>query len=413
MAEQNGNQNGDGPTPPPICKRCNTNPSVINLRSEHMCGTCFDKYTRSKCIKRTETYRVRYNPPDTDTTPRRLLLPLSFGISSITLLHLLNAQLQTQLERTSRTGFVLLVMYVDESAIDPSVPTGDTSIRAVQARFPDVGEYMVAKLEGIYEFSHAVKSFEMGAAATPQQHTDWEGRLKELIAALPTPSSRMDVLQILRTRLMVELARKHACEAVLWGDTTTRLAEKTLAETAKGRGFSIPWQTADGESPFGVKFLYPLRDLLKKEVAVYVSLDLPTPLRPLCFAVPQEGEGEEGEGGRKKYAAVGKGITIDELMTQYFEGIEGQYPSIVANVVRTAGKLVTEGGVVRIGRCKICGLPRDGGGGELVLDAETKLGESSNREANGNGHGEKKEGSDMCYGCARSVHGAKTYEWPL
>ena len=356
-----------------------------------------------------EAYRVRYNPPDIDTSPRRLLLPLSFGISSITLLHLLNTQFQNQLARTTRTGFVLVVVHIDESAIDPTVPPGEESMRAVQERFPGLGEYLVVKLEGIYEFSSAVKAFEIDAGGSGGGG-DWEEKLKGLLGALPTPTSRMDVLQILRTRLITGLARKHACEAVLWGDTTTRLAEKTLAETAKGRGFSIPWQTSDGDSPYGVKFLYPLRDLLKKELAVYVSLDVPTPLRPLCFGVAEEGE------GKKKYAAVGKGITIDELMTQYFEGIEKQYPSIVANVVRTAGKLVTEGGVVRIRRCKICGLPRDGGGGELVLDAETKLGESSS-EVNGNGNGnrnrEKKEGDSMCYGCARSVHGAKPYEWPL
>jgi len=332
-------------------------------------------------------------------------------MSSTTLLHLLNSQLQNQLARTTRTGFVLVVVHIDESAVDPTVPPGEESMRAVQERFPGLGEYLVVKLEGIYEFSGAVKAFEIGVGGSGRGGGggDWKEQLQGLLGALPTPTSRMDVLQILRTRLITGLARKHACEAILWGDTTTRLAEKTLAETAKGRGFSIPWQTSDGDSPYGVKFLYPLRDLLKKELAVYVLLDVPTPLRPLCFGVAEEEE------GKRKYAAVGKGITIDELMTQYFEGIERQYPSIVANVVRTAGKLVTEGGMVRIRRCKICGLPRDGGGGELVLDAETKFGESSSGEVNGSGSGNGKgrEGDDMCYGCARSVHGAKPYEWPL
>ncbi|PWW74824.1 hypothetical protein C7212DRAFT_297968 [Tuber magnatum] len=392
MTEQNITSNET--TVSTLCKRCSASPSVVNLRTEHLCSNCFDKYIRSKCIKRMEAYRVRYSPPDTDTSPRRLLLPLSFGISSTTLLHLLNSQLQNQLARTTRTGFVLVVVHIDESAIDSTVPPGEESMRAVQERFPDVGEYLVVKLEGVYEFPSAVRAFEMGAEGS--RGGDWKEKLKDLLGALPSPTSRMDVLRILRTRLIAGLAQKHACEAVLWGDTTTRLAEKTLAETAKGRGFSVPWQTSDGDSPYGIKFLHPLRDLLKKELAVYVSLEAPTPLHPLCFGVAK---------GKKKYAAVGKGITIDELMTQYFEGIEGQYPSIVANVVRTAGKLVTEGGVVRIGRCKICGLPRDGGGGELVLDAGTKLGEGSSGEVNGNG-------SDMCYGCARSVHGARPYERP-
>lgn len=212
----------------------------------------------------------------------------------------------------------------------------------------------------------------------------------------------MDILHILRTRLVTSLARRHSCDAVLWGDSTTRLAEKALAETAKGRGFSLPWQTEDGDSPYGVEILYPLRDILKKEIATYVTLDLPTPLAPLCVGYVRE----------PKYAPAGKGITVDELMTQYFTVVEGQYPSIVANVVRTVGKLVTEDGVVRLERCRICGLPKDGGSGGLVLAADARDG----RKSGGRGEDRKTNKpteSNMCYGCARSVHGAEPYEWPL
>ncbi|RAL68532.1 hypothetical protein DID88_007259 [Monilinia fructigena] len=38
-------------------------------------------------------------------------------------------------------------------------------------------------------------------------------------------------------------------------------------------------------------------------------------------------------------SASSKSTTIDDLMAQYFESVEENFPSIVANVVRTSSKL--------------------------------------------------------------------------
>src|SRR4051812_17162591 len=177
-------------------------------------------------------------------------------------------------------------------------------------------------------------------------------KLDRLLLSLPSASSRSDITSILRTRLLVEVAKENGCESILWGDTTTRLAEKTLAETAKGRGFSLPWQVADGVSPFGVRFNYPVRDLLKKELITYATLVSP-PLTDLVIspslAVP--------------IVASSKSTTIDDLMTQYFESVEENYPSIVANVVRTSSKLKPLTGEETTS-CGLCGLPvAEGTGG--------------------------------------------------
>lgn len=162
----------------------------------------------------------------------------------------------------------------------------------------------------------------------------------------------------------------------------------------------------DANACAGVKFHYPLRDLLKSELVNYVSLELPgapAPLLPLCVAY--SAQPKHSAAG----AASGRNITIDELMTQYFESIETQYPSIVANVVRTAGKLQPLRGNANGESCRICGLPGDGAGGDMTLSALTL-----NAQANDGGkpdNGNKRSG--MCYGCARSTYGAASYDWPL
>jgi cytoplasmic tRNA 2-thiolation protein 2 len=208
-------------------------------------------------------------------------------------------------------------------------------------------------------------------------------RLQALIGSLPSATSRADVVATLKTRLLVDVAKINGCEGILFGDSTTRLAEKTLTETAKGRGFSLPWQISDGMSPYGITFNYPLRDLLKKELMKFSKI---TPLLNdlIIYREPSI------------FSASSKQTTIDDLMIQYFESVEENYPSIVANVVRTSSKLKPLTGD-ETEDCGMCGLPVAegtdgifGGGGDQNSDS---------RPARDN------RLKILCYGCSRSING--------
>lgn len=210
-----------------------------------------------------ESFRVRYAPNDTGVivpTQTTLLVPLSFGVSSIALLNLISNQLKAQRQRSNgQTGYNCLVVHVDESCVDPSVPSQE-SIKAVQERFSDIGTFIALNIEDIYDFRNVAREIELDHGLDEEKSGsdafDKKKVLMHLLSSLSSTTSRMDILSILRTRLIVEVAKKEGCAAILWGDSTTRLAQKTLAETAKGRGFSIPWQTSDGDSPFGTYFSY-------------------------------------------------------------------------------------------------------------------------------------------------------------
>ena len=135
-------------------------------------------------------------------------------------------------------------------------------------------------------------------------------------------------------------------------------------------------------------FYHPLRDVFKKELAVFVREIADAPLRELAIAhsdVPKHSVAA---------ATSGRNITVGELLTQYFEGMECQYPSTVSNVVRMGDNLkVAETGEKP---CVICGLPiEEEGGSGLTL-------------------GEEHDGTprSMCYGCARSTHGATQLSFP-
>jgi cytoplasmic tRNA 2-thiolation protein 2 len=196
-----------------------------------------------------------------------LLLPISFGVSSTTLLSFLDTQLKEKRRgHKNRTRYQLLVCHIDETFLEPTSP-GRGQLDTVRERFPEAGRYSAVGLEEVYGFNGVVaevleNEVEADGENQANGHIEEEeqtnaSKLRNLLSSIPTTTSRMDIARILRTRLIVEVAKQEGCQGILWGDTATRLAEKTFAETAKGRGFSLPWQISDGPTPYGIPLFPP------------------------------------------------------------------------------------------------------------------------------------------------------------
>ncbi|MCJ1403714.1 cytoplasmic tRNA 2-thiolation protein 2 [Xylographa trunciseda] len=352
-------------------------------------------YVGSKVVKRMDGYKVR--SPTKDTLPK-ILLSLSRGVSSLTLLYLLDQQLRIQRERTSRVGYELCVLYVtEEEFVGAAKENVSESIDLIKARFP-LHKYTAISLEEAYHYppsfgeDHMSNTFALSRQSGLLGSSPPRECLRDVLALLPSPSSRTDMIQILRTRLVVGYAKDAGCESIIWGDSTTRLAERILAETAKGRGFSIPWQTADGLSPYGINFMFPMRDMLRKEIKIYSTLTTP-PLDELILEAIRS----------QSSPASSKDTTIDNLMIQYFESVELNYPSIVANVVRTSGKLKPAPNSPLSTLCRICSLPvangtqslHTWGGDQVDTTVASNVTSVSSTEP-----------GVTCYGCSQSIRGS-------
>lgn len=345
---------------------------------KNSCRECFARYVHTKAIKRLETFRVNFHANE----ERKVLLPLTFGVSSTTLLHILDLHLKTQMSKTGRTGFALSVVAIGSA--DGALPV-DCLLEKVRKQYPG-HEYAVLPLHDVFRAvpdDAALRDLIPGFAEGHKPNN--QEQLTRLIDSLTSATARADVLSTLRTRLIVEHAKSAGCQSILWGDSTTTLAEKTLAETCKGRGYSLPWQVADGKSPFGVYFHYPLRDVLKKELVSYIDL-AEAGLASLLY---------EPSPGATRASTSSKNTTIDDLMKQYFESVEENFPSIVSNVVRTSGKLEVPAGANSDPRCGLCDMPVPGGrfgihgwgGYQQDNGVETSSATSQN----------------ICYGCTRSL----------
>ena len=351
-------------------------------------------YVTSKVAKRMDSFKVR---GASDRKPR-LLLPVSFGVSSTTLLHILDQHLQVQLERTKRTGYELFILFVDQSTVEGQGNTQDI-VNVLEQKYSE-HTFIKASLHDIFKFpiNLSVLGQDQGIAQSererpgspvPASHAE---KLREMLSSLPSPSSRADMTIVLRSQLVIAIAKENGCESILWGDSTTRLAERTLAETAKGRGYSLPWQTADGPSPHGISFNFPMRELLRKEIITYSNLTNP-PLTTLIQELSSES------------SVSSKDTTIDDLMSQYFQSVETNYPSIVANVVRTTGRLTAPVATDTFSQCGICGLP-------VAPGSQGLHGWGGDQAPKLNGSPPTDSASTistvLCYGCARTTLGSES-----
>jgi cytoplasmic tRNA 2-thiolation protein 2 len=377
---------------------------------------CFTKFIAGKCIKQIGLLGKETRHPQSTTggpppTTRRYLLGLSLGVSSTVLLHLLNENIEFQLAKGRNAPFELSVVHICNAMLYErqtiSSPTQQALSRLAQ-RYPRF-EFQCIPL------SAALADVDLASLPLPPgTTTNTSKSIQTLLTTLPTAASREDILRLLTRQALVSLARTQHCQALLLGHSTTALAELTLAETAKGRGYALPWLINDGPAPSpspsqvsedkdkdkdkdkGLLIYHPLRDALRKELVTYAGLTDP----PLTELVVSGGAEGQQDGAAAAAAVVShRDLTIEEVMGRYFADVEENYPSVVANVARTTGKLVRAGAGDEAGRggerCGLCGMPLDEVGderwrGELGLGTGRTTVEGQGR---------------LCYGCERSTAG--------
>lgn len=329
---------------------------------------------------------------------KNYLLGLSFGPSSSSLLHILEETIQFQINKRNSASYQVTVVHVDTSLAPPSTSEPDSEasrlLRRYQERYPRFSYECVdlSYVLGLKTIDWSIlPSMETGTATSPLE------KLAGFFGKLPSHTSRADILRLFIRHILIAKAVEHSCTALLLGYSTTAIAELTLGETAKGRGYSLPWQVNDGMFPIAhyppedpdpenkseprsgtssIAIYSPARDVFRRELVTYSTLTDP----PLSDLIPEVTE--------KTGSVVShKELSIEDVMARYFEDVETNYPSVVANVARTTGKLDRPQGA---DRCRLCGTVLDEQGDERW---KGEIGD------HGGGHT-----GMLCYGCDRSIY---------
>ncbi|KAL4904827.1 hypothetical protein BDW74DRAFT_22312 [Aspergillus multicolor] len=354
------------------CVDCRNADSVLTIRGRSLCRECYIRFVGYKVFKRMEKYRLRRDLPMNGPCP--VLLPLSYGLSSSVLLHMVHAQIERLHSKPhAPPGFELQVLIVEPSSISPLSPPHNEAFQLLQQQYPHAS-FTKLPLHGVFEHvpglgdilkEYAGPGFTDDVSLSPKDHLD------AFRASITSATSIADVDSVLLNRLIVSFAKSLGCLGIIWGDSDDRLAAKTLASVSKGRGSSLTWQVSDGTSPFGLEFTFPLRDLFTSELQNYANFfpeltDVIIPDAPLSDNI------------------LTKNLSIDQLMMRYVSSQGAKYPGVMSNVTRTANKLEASRMATDGSRCALCDT--------LVCNPE---GTSSHFQL-------ATDSTKFCYACERS-----------
>lgn len=321
-----------------------------------------------------------------------MMLAVSGGLSSSVLVDLV----YTAVLRTRGKHEMPIVLHVDD--VDYTGTSNAHVIDILRRKYPEM-QFLERVLDKSTTFSGSEAVANTVSTSQSNDKTQPESQLRQCIASLTSKTSQEDMVALYRDRLILRTAREQNCEAVLFGNSATSLAAKTLSLTAKGRGYALPWETADHcLSHTGIWNIRPLKGLMQSELLIYSRL--------IQFPVDLE-------------IAVksGKPNSIDHLTQRYFVNLEEQFPSLVATVVRTTNKLVEP--VAReqaLGDCQICGMSYRHGARKWLRDITVS---QSAPDESGTGPSipyeeTTSEPENLCYGCVVALRGAKgELQWPM
>ncbi|KAL3434900.1 hypothetical protein BDV09DRAFT_84467 [Aspergillus tetrazonus] len=324
------------------CVDCQNADSVLTIRGRFLCKDCYIKFVGYKVFKRMEKYRLRRDLPRSGPCP--VLLPLSYGLSSSVLLHMVHGQVERLLTKPHPPpGFELHVLIVEPSSISPSNPSHRGAFQLLQQQFPHAS-FTQLPLHSVFDYVPGLNDIlaeYAGPAFVDDTSLPSQERLDAFRASITSATSAADVDSVVLNRLIIAFARSLGCLGIIWGDSDDRLAAKTLANVSKGRGSSLTWQVSDGTSPFGLEFSFPLRDLFTAELQSYANffpelLNIIIPDAPLSDNI------------------LTKNLSIDQLMMRYVSSQGAKYPGVMSNVTRTVNKLESSRMITDGLRCALC-----------------------------------------------------------
>ncbi|KAL1923429.1 uncharacterized protein VTP21DRAFT_8409 [Calcarisporiella thermophila] len=343
-------------TDPTLCWKCKTQKPVILVRHVLYCKTCF-LYVYNGKFRANMTK----SPAIQSRRQARAILAFSGGPSSLSMIHLMYTRYRLGMPDPKRQYFAdMKVCYIEESMILSNGENEGTieKVEQVVKKHTDF-EFLGVRLEDIFQphytrnggFERIMATLEidpsiqrelgvlkMQLGEDPRSPSEM---LQSLIKAVSKLTSKEDIIRHLRMNLLLEIARREGCSFIFLGDSASRLAIKIIALTSKGRGFSLPIDTAGESSWFGdITIMRPMKDANSKEIAMYNKFNGLDPV-----AIPN----------LSTYAPAK--ASIDRLTEDFIVGLDKDFPSTVSTIARTGAKLTANQAIDPNQRCVICQMP--------------------------------------------------------
>lgn len=401
-----------------LCQRCSEERAVVLSRKEKFCAKCFVFFMRGKQRKlmQDERYKVKYGAIAERLGVQNVLLPLSYGASSLVLFDMVASLLQEQnLAHKGKQGFELVVLHLLEPKFLNSSAKRDEDLAFIQlaSRYlpvniayheVDLNKYIIDPVLAL----SVSNQFEVFAKELKNTHSQ---SVSDFLQQCATRSLQEDLLNVFKSEIIKHFATKVSCNTIIYGHSLTRLANEVISLTVKGRGLTIHDSVINKTIKYHnseLQIIFPLRDILKAEVLAIFLFD-----EFLQRFLQQED---------KPGSRLAKNMTVLDLTTQYFDNLDATgYVSTSSTVVKTAEKL---GGPKEPeqGKCEVCGCsihhqPQKwlsditvSAAAPLVTEQE-EMYATAYPDPDFEGSGERLQ---VCYGCTVTLAGSgKGFSWPV
>lgn len=404
------------------CSRCKDNEATVLSRRELFCQDCFIRFICGKQRKHmgSDRYKVKFSD---DVKRDKVILPMSYGKSSLVLLDILISMFEEQTKNPrAKIGFEVDVVHINDSKVISYQDDVGSVLRKLK------NHYALEKYPITFTDVGIESILNTGDVSSLTLHKDFTSTstrgsssvtMDDIFEGCPNRASKKDILDVIVKQLIERYAVAKGATSILWAHSMTSLADEVIALTVKGRGSEIFKQLTDGVVPFGeseIDVVHPLRDCSLGEIEKFVQMK---GLEEFLLVPSDSPE-----------RMMNKQKTINEVVENYFKTVDSSDDNIVSTVVKTGAKLGEprnfDGKVCSICNGKIYNDPMNWLKNithHSNLPPETEVEKESLREwldmniQTGITDQESASANeiDFCYGCAVTVGGfnQSKIEWPV
>lgn len=355
-------------------------------RKERFSNDCFRKFVSQKQRKQMmsdpyfqDIFKVMYQDrfrtskeADLQNMQSTVLVPLSFGSSSLVMLDVLNDTLTEQkTTQRGKTGFQvdLIICYQTTEEKEAFKELAHNIINTRYASNKEKFKFHLIDLDSFFSSSkdclRVVALDARGATAIKANYSVEPSNsynLKDLLNQCTDRTTREDILSFIRRHLIKKFASQHEQRAIMWGHSMTKLADETISLIVKGRGSeiaaSMDCSKFDEDYNSSFKNLFPMKDILLSEIDAFCLVakldEFLYDYKPQDTLLIQKVQIINDT----KYSTLVKNMTVNEIARKYFDDIEGDYSNVISTVVKTANKLAEPQSLLiekeRSKKCVLC-----------------------------------------------------------
>lgn len=328
-----------------ICKKCNVNKSKVKVDLKNsMCESCFLHYVRHK-------FRATLGSTKIVRRNSKVLIDYSGRIEDICLIHMIQYGLDQ--ETYKRLCIEPELVYIDDFVLVNADPSERLeNIRKKRDVLNQIGKlkcHFVSIAENVPELPESLSEISLDSILTKSKG---EQEFIKCFNLLKSMTAKQDFIDVTRNQVLRRLAKKLDIEYVFLSDTSLALATRLLTNISLGRGSAVASDVSFTDDRGDVKFIRPIKDLNFNEIENYVRISDLKYQNSIQYGIND-----------------GKSVSIQNLTSNFIEGLQKNYSSTVSTVYRTCSKIAPK--IDETGnRCKMCQSALDYSNSETLFATE-------------------------------------------